>query len=55
MKLKFKIGFVIIATTAASCKVQHKNVLHYVDPNIGTAHSRWFFIHQQLYLMVWQN
>jgi predicted alpha-1,2-mannosidase len=39
----------IIAKTAlaallfASCGVQHPNVLKYVDPNIGTAHSRWFF------------
>ncbi|QNK61067.1 glycoside hydrolase family 92 protein [Pedobacter sp. PAMC26386] len=27
----------------SSCKVRHENVLKYVHPNIGTAHSRWFF------------
>ncbi|RZK78206.1 MAG: glycoside hydrolase family 92 protein [Pedobacter sp.] len=28
----------------ASCKsIKQQNVLKYVDPNIGTAHSRWFF------------
>ncbi|MHA4895896.1 GH92 family glycosyl hydrolase [Pedobacter sp. PWIIR3] len=26
-----------------SCSVQKESVLKYVDPNIGTAHSRWFF------------
>lgn len=43
--LKNKIIAEILATALlfASCSVQHKNVLKYVDPNIGTAHSRWFF------------
>lgn len=27
----------------ASCGVKRESVLKYVDPNIGTAHSRWFF------------
>lgn len=27
----------------ASCAVTRENVLKYVNPNIGTAHSRWFF------------
>jgi predicted alpha-1,2-mannosidase len=42
MKIKLKIGFVLLAAVT-SCRVKQENVLHYVDPNIGTAHSRWFF------------
>jgi len=43
MKLKFSIAFVLLAAAATSCKAQNQDVLRYVDPNIGTAHSRWFF------------
>jgi predicted alpha-1,2-mannosidase len=43
MKIKLKIGFVLLAAAVTSCRVKQENVLHYVDPNIGTAHSRWFF------------
>ncbi|HKG08203.1 MAG TPA: GH92 family glycosyl hydrolase [Pedobacter sp.] len=31
------------AVLCSSCSVKRENVLKYVDPNIGTAHSRWFF------------
>ncbi|RAW00192.1 GH92 family glycosyl hydrolase [Pseudochryseolinea flava] len=34
----FFVSLSIVATTA-----QDKSVLSYVNPNIGTAHSRWFF------------
>ncbi len=27
----------------SSCSIKRENVLKYVNPNIGTAHSRWFF------------
>ena len=43
MNMKLKIGFLLAAVAVASCKVKQENLLHYVDPNIGTAHSRWFF------------
>jgi predicted alpha-1,2-mannosidase len=33
----------LVSGTSAPCKAQQQNVLQYVDPNIGTAHSRWFF------------
>jgi predicted alpha-1,2-mannosidase len=33
----------LVSVTSAPCKAQQQNVLQYVDPNIGTAHSRWFF------------
>jgi predicted alpha-1,2-mannosidase len=43
MNMKLRIGLILLAAAAASCKVKQESVLHYVDPNIGTAHSRWFF------------
>ncbi|UHG93795.1 GH92 family glycosyl hydrolase [Spirosoma oryzicola] len=36
-------GGLALAALLTSCAVKRPNVLHYVDPNIGTAHSRWFF------------
>lgn len=33
----------IFMALLTSCAVKRPNVLRYVDPNIGTAHSRWFF------------
>jgi len=33
----------ILLALLSSCAVKRPNVLRYVDPNIGTAHSRWFF------------
>ncbi|MBK0379674.1 GH92 family glycosyl hydrolase [Mucilaginibacter segetis] len=43
MKGKFSSGVALIALMMAGCSVKHESVLKYVDPNIGTAHSRWFF------------
>jgi predicted alpha-1,2-mannosidase len=43
MKLSIRSGFALLAVSLASCGVQREGVLKYVDPNIGTAHSRWFF------------
>jgi predicted alpha-1,2-mannosidase len=41
--MKVKIGMILLAAAVTSCKVKQESVLQYVDPNIGTAHSRWFF------------
>jgi predicted alpha-1,2-mannosidase len=43
MKLTFKPILVLILFALGSCSVKRENFLKYVDPNIGTAHSRWFF------------
>lgn len=44
MLMKAKIMYLIVLVTLlSSCKASQENVLQYVDPNIGTAHSRWFF------------
>ena len=43
MKRLFKSYYIITAVLFASCSSSAQNVLKYVDPNIGTAHSRWFF------------
>ena len=43
MKIALKTGFALLAVSLASCSVKRESVLKYVDPNIGTAHSRWFF------------
>lgn len=32
-----------LAVLLTSCAAKRPDVLRYVDPNIGTAHSRWFF------------
>jgi predicted alpha-1,2-mannosidase len=46
MKAKF-IYLIVLITLLSSCKASHtakqESVLQYVDPDIGTAHSRWFF------------
>ena len=40
---KFSL-FCLLIIIFSSCKtLKNDNVLKYVDPNIGTAHSRWFF------------
>ena len=39
-KYVFAIGLFVMLS---SCRVSQESVLKYVDPNIGTAHSRWFF------------
>jgi predicted alpha-1,2-mannosidase len=38
-----KYLFLTLIMFCLSCGVPRENVLKYVDPNIGTAHSRWFF------------
>ena len=43
MKINFGASVALIALTLASCSIKKESVLRYVDPNIGTAHSRWFF------------
>lgn len=43
MKLRLKPIVVLILFALGSCGVKRENFLEYVDPNIGTAHSRWFF------------
>jgi predicted alpha-1,2-mannosidase len=43
MKTKVSSRIVLLAMVLAGCSVKRENVLKYVDPNIGTAHSRWFF------------
>lgn len=43
MRLTLKTTLPLLAVSLASCKVKQENILKYVDPNIGTAHSRWFF------------
>jgi len=43
MRITLKTTLVLLSFSLASCSVKQENVLKYVDPNIGTAHSRWFF------------
>jgi len=43
MKVKISWGAALLALTMAGCSVKRESVSKYVDPNIGTAHSRWFF------------
>ena len=42
MKKLFTCYILLMQFTASYCQVD-ENVLKYVNPNIGTAHSRWFF------------
>lgn len=42
LRSKFAILSVILLTLF-SCGTKRESVLKYVNPNIGTAHSRWFF------------
>jgi len=37
------VGGLFLALLLTSCVVKRPTLLRYVDPNIGTAHSRWFF------------
>lgn len=43
MKRFIRLGGVLAAVLLLSGKVKSQDVLKYVNPNIGTAHSRWFF------------
>ena len=43
MKLKW-IGSLLILAGIVGCKTPDRpNLVEYVNPNIGTVHSRWFF------------
>ena len=45
MKLKW-IGSLLILAGVVGCKTPDRpNLVEYVNPNIGTVHSRWFFLH----------
>src|ERR1700712_1014798 len=43
MKTIVKSGFVVAAVLLSAGQTMAQDLLKYVDPNIGTAHSRWFF------------
>lgn len=43
MKNSLQTSLLIMLLALVSCSVKRENYLRYVDPNIGTAHSRWFF------------
>ncbi|WP_256549269.1 GH92 family glycosyl hydrolase [Dyadobacter fanqingshengii] len=43
MKVKFSFVIVLLVLFSAHFPVEGQSFLKYVDPNIGTAHSRWFF------------
>ena len=43
MRITIKPVLVVLLLALGACSAQRENFLQYVDPNIGTAHSRWFF------------
>lgn len=43
MKRMLSVFAFIVLIPVVSLQAQNKSLLEYVDPNIGTAHSRWFF------------
>ena len=43
MRVKFISIIASLAICMAGCSVKRQSILKYVDPDIGTAHSRWFF------------
>ncbi|MFD0794517.1 GH92 family glycosyl hydrolase [Mucilaginibacter litoreus] len=43
MKFKYSSVAAFVALALAGCSTKRESILKYVDPNIGTAHSRWFF------------
>jgi len=43
MKVKFSSGIALLAMLLICFGAKSQNLLKYVDPDIGTAHSRWFF------------
>jgi predicted alpha-1,2-mannosidase len=43
MKLSIRQGLSLLAVLLLSPSIKSQNLLKYVNPNIGTAHSRWFF------------
>ncbi|MFD2144057.1 hypothetical protein [Mucilaginibacter antarcticus] len=42
MKTVIRSGFAIALFLLSAGRSTAQDVLQYVDPNIGTAHSRWF-------------
>ncbi len=43
MKPLRKVYFIVFLNAIFPCVIFAQNVLKYVHPNVGTAHSRWFF------------
>jgi predicted alpha-1,2-mannosidase len=43
MKISIRSGLSLLAVVLSSGGAMAQNLLKYVDPNVGTAHSRWFF------------
>jgi len=43
MKKSCQLILLIMLVALVSCSVKRENYVKHVDPNIGTAHSRWFF------------
>lgn len=43
MKVKLSLSAAFLTLIIAGCGVKRESFSKYVDPNIGTAHSRWFF------------
>ena len=39
----YRHTYLLVIVFLCSCVAPRENLLHYVDPGIGTAHSRWFF------------
>ena len=55
MKLKW-IGSLLILAGVVGCKTPDRpNLVEYVNPNIGTVHSRWFSILRLRSLLEWLN
>lgn len=55
MKLKW-IGSLLILAGVVGCKTPDRpNLVEYVNPNIGTVHSRWFFYTPAASLLEWLN
>ncbi|QRR01328.1 glycoside hydrolase family 92 protein [Dyadobacter sandarakinus] len=43
MKARFSVAVALLVMHLAGARTAAQDVLKYVDPDIGTAHSRWFF------------
>lgn len=55
MNIKMFVTAFLMANCVMVGYAEQKELIDYVDPNIGTAHCRWFFILQQRCLLAWQN
>jgi len=40
---KHTLSVILLFCLFCACSTPRENILQYVDPNLGTAHSRWFF------------